>query len=250
MLRITIKNLIECDPWQLARDNRLEYSGDYCPIPHWGAWYETSNWSDHGYADCVRITESEGQLWVERGTINRPHDIVPCLNCCGWEPCDNEPTHVRQSGEDSIKLTPQIEVESVLAYQGMEVDNRETFKEGHNGYDERAIMRVVKDWLLSIVPTDPLPPLADIRALLIELKRDIDDDYRADDDIDIPSMCVTIGADGRGQWSYQTGDNSYTGSAYHYPHWAVVTLTRRSNCTELAADVLDQLADLVAQSGE
>jgi hypothetical protein len=94
-----------------------------------------------------------------------------------------------------------------------------------------------------------LPLIKDIRALLISLKPTINDDYRAYGDCDgdtVPSMLVTIGADESGNWSWQTGDNSYSGGAYHYPHWAVVALTRRANCTELARDAIDQIAELMA----
>lgn len=92
-----------------------------------------------------------------------------------------------------------------------------------------------------------LPSICNLASLLTQLKRDIGDDYRADDDIDYPSMSVTIGwSSETGNWSWQTGDNSYTGGAYSYPHWAVITLDRKSNCRELARDVQDQLAELSA----
>ena len=98
-------------------------------------------------------------------------------------------------------------------------------------------------------PKIRLPLIKDIRALLIDLKADIDDEYRAYDDCDVgdttPSMLVTIGADDSGDWSWQTGDNSYSGGAYGYPHWALVTLTRRANCTELARDAVAQIAELM-----
>ena len=94
-----------------------------------------------------------------------------------------------------------------------------------------------------------LPLIKDIGALLISLKPTIGAEYRADAlsaDDTTPSMLVTIGADESGNWSWQTGDNSYSGGAYHYPHWALVTLTRRANCTELARDAVDQIAELIA----
>ncbi len=94
------------------------------------------------------------------------------------------------------------------------------------------------------------PLIKDLRALFVALKCDIGDDYRAsefDDESDTPAMSVTIGANEEGEWSYQTGDNSYTGGAYGYPHWAVVTLERRSNSTELAREAVSQLADLMNQ---
>ena len=92
--------------------------------------------------------------------------------------------------------------------------------------------------------------------LLKELKKEIADDYRASDDPDDdkPGMCVTIGftpADDETEkdcsWSYQTGDNSFTGGAYGHPHWGVIYLYRRSNSRELAKDAADQIADLCFQ---
>ncbi len=90
-----------------------------------------------------------------------------------------------------------------------------------------------------------MPTIREIRALLIDLKRHIGDEYRADEESEAPSMSVTIGTDGNG-WNYQTGDNSFTGGAYGFPHWAVVTLERRSNSTDLARDVVSQLRDAMA----
>lgn len=84
------------------------------------------------------------------------------------------------------------------------------------------------------------------------LKQDIGDDYRASEDAEdtLPGMQVTIGftpadEDNEASWSYQTGDNSYTGGAYGHPHWAVVSLYRRSNSRELAEDCASQLAELM-----
>lgn len=91
-----------------------------------------------------------------------------------------------------------------------------------------------------------LPTIADVSALLRSLKSGISDDYRAlgCEDETVPSMQVTIGADGTStSYGWQTGDNSYTGGAYSYPFWGVVTLQRRSNCRALAADAINQIRD-------
>lgn len=92
----------------------------------------------------------------------------------------------------------------------------------------------------------------DIEQLLKALKKDIGNEYRASEDDTLPSMVVTIGADEpevAGEaipWNYQTGDNSYTGGAYGFPHWAVIYLYRRSNCKALAADAVQELAEACA----
>lgn len=88
--------------------------------------------------------------------------------------------------------------------------------------------------------------------LLKSLKHDIYDDYRASgcDEDTFPSMCVTIGftpsdSDTDYSWHYQTGDNSFSGGAYGHAHWAVISLSRRSNSKELANEAADQIAESV-----
>jgi hypothetical protein len=88
----------------------------------------------------------------------------------------------------------------------------------------------------------PLPPIGFLKQVLIALKSKIDDSYIQEGDT-LPSIQVTIGANIKGGWAYQTGDNSYSGPVYHYPHWAVIQLYRRSNCLELARDIREQLAE-------
>jgi len=90
----------------------------------------------------------------------------------------------------------------------------------------------------------PLPPIGELKDVLIWAKLQIDDDYIEKGDT-LPSIQVTIGANIKGEWAYQTGDNSYSGSVYHYPYWAVIQLYRRSNCLELARDIREQLFELM-----
>lgn len=93
-----------------------------------------------------------------------------------------------------------------------------------------------------------VPSLRDLRALLTSVQRQIDDDCRADIDDDTPGIQVTVGwSDETGAWSYQTGDNSFTGGAYGYPHWAVVSVYRCAHMGALARDIQDQLRELAAQ---
>lgn len=84
---------------------------------------------------------------------------------------------------------------------------------------------------------------SDMRMLVAALIQDIGDEYRADcldGDDDVPSMCLTIGADANG-WAYQTGDNSFTGGAYSYATWAVVALYRDSVPGDIATDIAREL---------
>ncbi len=92
--------------------------------------------------------------------------------------------------------------------------------------------------------TAKLPPIGELSALVRHVKTYISPEYRADEFDEMPGICLTIGWSAEsGEWSYQTGDNSYTGGAYHYPHWAVVSVSRRSNSRDLALDIRSQLAD-------
>ena len=90
-----------------------------------------------------------------------------------------------------------------------------------------------------------LPSRSEIACLVRSVRSDISSEYRCSDDPDdnTPGICLTIGANRKGNWSYQTGDNSYTGGAYGFGAWAVVSVCRDSNSFELADDALDQLAD-------
>lgn len=85
-------------------------------------------------------------------------------------------------------------------------------------------------------------------ALLRLLKRDIGDDYRSDEDSETPSMLVTFGLDENGNWSYQTGDNSFTGGAYGYAHWGLAYLDRRSNCKALAQEAFNEAAEQIEET--
>ena len=89
-----------------------------------------------------------------------------------------------------------------------------------------------------------LPTIKDLAQLVRAIKPAILDDFR-DASGELPYVTLTVGCDTRtGKWSYQTGDNSYVGGAYHYPDWAMVSVYRRSDSYALARDIRDQLADL------
>jgi len=94
-----------------------------------------------------------------------------------------------------------------------------------------------------------LPPIKEIAALLRDLKPEICDDYRCTDDPDdeTPGILVTIGASADGSWSYQTGDNSFTGGAYGHPAWGLAYLYRNSNCRELARQAVNEIAEAQAR---
>ena len=94
-----------------------------------------------------------------------------------------------------------------------------------------------------------MPTIKDITDLLISLKSQICDDYRASDDPDdddMPGMQVTISTNGNDTWNYQTGDNSFSGGCYGDPYWAVISLYRRSNCRDLAREAINELKDAMA----
>jgi len=87
------------------------------------------------------------------------------------------------------------------------------------------------------------PTIGELARLVRDVKLDIMDEY-IEEKGDTPSIQLTIGADEDG-WSYQTGDNSYSGGAYGYRSWGVGYVTRRCNSREVARDILSDLASQV-----
>jgi len=89
--------------------------------------------------------------------------------------------------------------------------------------------------------------------LIAALIPNICDEYRASDDPedDTPGMSVTIGftpetEDRDASWSYQTGDNSYSGGAYGHENWGVVSIYRDSKPSEVAEDIANQIGESLA----
>jgi hypothetical protein len=79
---------------------------------------------------------------------------------------------------------------------------------------------------------------------LIELIQDnIEPDFRAYEDDDVPGTLLTIGTDDGSKWGYQTGDNSYTGGAYGYRVWGVAGVYKDSDPADVADDIMAQIDD-------
>ena len=90
--------------------------------------------------------------------------------------------------------------------------------------------------------------LTNLTALLVELKKTIEDEFRATEDDNIPAMQVTVASNDvptndRGR---HTGDNCYSGACYHYKHWAVIHLYNDSNCRELAREALADIREALS----
>ncbi len=96
-------------------------------------------------------------------------------------------------------------------------------------------------------PPVKLPSIKDVAALVRHVKAQVpreDPDYIADGD-DKPGIDLTIGVDTvSGDWSYQTGDNSYTGGAYGYRDWGVTRVYRATNSRDCARDLIAQIDEL------
>jgi len=96
--------------------------------------------------------------------------------------------------------------------------------------------------------------IKEVSAWLRDLKREITDDMIGGEwgcDSKVPYMDVTLAWSGdKDDWTIQSGDNSFTGSAYHYRHWAVGTLQRRTNTRELARELISEAYELYESSGE
>ena len=52
-----------------------------------------------------------------------------------------------------------------------------------------------------------------------------------------------FGEDNKLEWGCQTGDNSFSGSAYPYPNWVTLRLLPNSNCSTLATYVVEDILE-------
>jgi len=91
--------------------------------------------------------------------------------------------------------------------------------------------------------------VAEITELLSELQRseNFQPAYLGNDLGDEHSLEVTVATTDGESWVYQTGDNSFFGPCYFHPFWAVVWLHSDSDPAELAADLVQELDDLVEE---
>lgn len=81
--------------------------------------------------------------------------------------------------------------------------------------------------------------------LLKAIKKEICDDYIQGEDT-LPSIDITISINEKcTSWSYQTGDNSFSGGCYGDLYWGIGTLYRRSNTEELAKELLSDLSNQI-----
>lgn len=77
------------------------------------------------------------------------------------------------------------------------------------------------------------------------LKTEITDDM-ADSPEDTPNIQITISVNKDcSTWSYQSGDNSYSGSCYGDPSWGVDYITRDCDSKELANTLINDLTNQI-----
>jgi len=93
----------------------------------------------------------------------------------------------------------------------------------------------------------------DLYELFVALKKDISaDDFVGTGDGDVPGKEVTIGCTfdfdkATIDWAYQTGCNEYTGAAYGHPEWFTCSVMKRTNCKELANDIINEIHGRIAE---
>ncbi len=92
-----------------------------------------------------------------------------------------------------------------------------------------------------------LPPRGELAALVRSV---LCADFRAFEGDETPGICLTVGASLSGKWSFQTGDNSFTGGAYGFHSWGVAGVYRDSNSFDVADTILDELAEGLSNEAE
>lgn len=65
--------------------------------------------------------------------------------------------------------------------------------------------------------------------------------------VDVTIGCTFDFEAGEISWSYQTGDNSFTGGAYGHPEWFTACIFSGSNCKDLTADLVSEIEDRICE---
>ena len=88
------------------------------------------------------------------------------------------------------------------------------------------------------------PFIEDWTKLIDSVRDDISPEFRAYHDEE-PGIQLTVATNDKGdEWSYQTGDNSFTGGAYGLPHWAVIGVYADTVTADAIDDITNQLIEL------
>lgn len=93
--------------------------------------------------------------------------------------------------------------------------------------------------------TTLLPDIAELTSLVEHVKATGLTYCEPDDEGNIWTDLTVGWSPTSGEWSWQTGDNSFVGSAYHYPIWAVVSVGPDTDAKETAEDIRGQLDEQV-----
>jgi hypothetical protein len=141
---ITVADLVERQPWEIAERLGLGYSGDCNPLSHGGYFYSLADWDDHGYAECLDVALVDGMVIVEVGSIGLITNLDQALD------------HIGAEGSD--RNSPAAQIEACKAYWGSDVHedfsgrySRE-FPESlldEDGGEER-IWREIIGWLIGL----------------------------------------------------------------------------------------------------
>jgi len=85
---------------------------------------------------------------------------------------------------------------------------------------------------------------SELVAVLVSIKKEAIQNHWYNDEREVQ---VTVGYTAPDMWDIQTGDNCFSGPAYLHPHWGVAYLYPGCNCLDIAAELIDQVEDMVYQ---
>lgn len=88
------------------------------------------------------------------------------------------------------------------------------------------------------------PTVEDMITIIQAVQEDLTQWDLEETDITFATDFIQDPVTGSIEWTFQTGDNSYTGSCYSYAHWAIGTIDKETSPKELALDIVDQLEEL------
>lgn len=133
--KLTIKRLMNDDPWAIASDLGLGFTGDMNPYDYGGVYYNTRDWNEFGSVDAVLIESHcyDDDVHAYHTTIIRDDNIAWLCRCSGWRWDPEHKTIHSGCGSNPRPLNDKEHIELCIGVNGTYQDDGDLiYKQNHD----------------------------------------------------------------------------------------------------------------------